>query len=78
MKVTYLLNILSAIELKKPISKHIAKNMSLVLSSSEPWETMEAQLLVKIDTALKLKTLNLNLHVPYPSPSPEARYDACR
>ena len=44
----------------KLVSKHVAKNLSLVLSSSEPWETMEAQLLVKIDTALKPKTLNLN------------------
>jgi hypothetical protein len=42
-KATYLLNILSAFEMKKPVSKRVAKNMSLVLSSSEPWETMEAQ-----------------------------------
>jgi hypothetical protein len=66
---TYLLNILSAIELKKPVSKRVVKNLSLVLLSLEPWETMEAQLLVKIDTALKPKTLNLNdynimFHIP--------------
>lgn len=74
-KATYLLNILSAFELKKPVSKRVAKNLSLVLSSSEPWETMEAQLLVKIDAALKPKTLNLNdydimFHIPRLLPKP--------
>jgi hypothetical protein len=72
---TYLLNILSAVELKKPVSKRVPKNLSLVLSSSEPWETMEAQLLAKIDTALKPKTLNLNdynimFHIPRLLPKP--------
>lgn len=74
-KATYLLNILSALELKKPVSKRIAKNLSLILSSSEPWETMEAQLLVKIDAALKPPTLNLNdydimFHIPRILPKP--------
>jgi hypothetical protein len=72
---TYLLNILSAVELK-PVSRHVAMYLSLVLSSSEPWETMEAQLLAKIDTALKPKTLNLNdydimFHIPRLLPKPD-------
>ncbi|KAF5380154.1 hypothetical protein D9615_006147 [Tricholomella constricta] len=59
VNTTYLLSILSAAELKKPISKRVPKNQSLSLSSSEPWDTMKAQLLVKIDASIKPKQLKI-------------------
>jgi hypothetical protein len=51
-KLTYLLSILSVEEAGKPVSKHTPVSESLELSDKEPWDTLKAQLLVKIDTAL--------------------------
>lgn len=44
--------------MKKPVSKRTPKSISLQLSTDEPWDTMKAQILVKIDTVLKPKTLD--------------------
>ncbi|KAF8173627.1 hypothetical protein BJ912DRAFT_802205, partial [Pholiota molesta] len=51
--LTYILGILSLEELKKPASRQEAKTTSLSLGSDEPWDTLKAQLLVKIDQILK-------------------------
>ncbi|KAF8156684.1 hypothetical protein B0H34DRAFT_859408 [Crassisporium funariophilum] len=50
--LTYILAIPSAEELKKPTSRQQAKTVSLTLASNEPWDTLKAQLLVKINSAL--------------------------
>jgi hypothetical protein len=53
VEVTYILSILSAAEARKSvISKRVAKTAIFKLSSDEPWDTLKAQLLVKIDHAL--------------------------
>src|SRR5438477_4843178 len=40
MKISYIIQAFSALEMKKPASKHIAKNSSLQLSPDEPWDTV--------------------------------------
>ena len=45
--------ILSATELKKPISRQEPKGASFTLTSDEPWGTLKVQLLVKINSALQ-------------------------
>ncbi|KAF8968729.1 hypothetical protein BDZ97DRAFT_1755027 [Flammula alnicola] len=56
-KLTYLLSILSAEEASKPVSKRMPISESLELGDKEPWDTVKAQLLVKIDTALSPRVL---------------------
>ena len=46
--LTYLLSIFSAEEASKAISKRRPESAELELSSKEPWDTLKAQLLVKI------------------------------
>jgi hypothetical protein len=41
-KVTYLVAITSALEMKKPASKCVVKNASIWLDSDEPWDTIKA------------------------------------
>lgn len=50
--------ILSAAEAKKAASKRVPVNESFELSSIEPWDTVKAQLLVKINNALSPKKLD--------------------
>ncbi|KIM79888.1 hypothetical protein PILCRDRAFT_24281, partial [Piloderma croceum F 1598] len=53
IEVTYIMSIMSAAEARKTVvSKRIAKSAILKLNMDEPWETIQAQLLVKIDHAL--------------------------
>jgi hypothetical protein len=53
-EVTYIISIMSAAEAwKTVISKRVPKSAHLKLNTDEPWETMQAQLLVKIDHALR-------------------------
>ncbi|KAF9473464.1 hypothetical protein BDN70DRAFT_937414 [Pholiota conissans] len=51
-KITYILTILSAQEANKPVSKRQPVSDSMELAINEPWDTVKAQLLAKIDTAL--------------------------
>jgi hypothetical protein len=46
--------------MKKPLNKRSAQTMSLQLGREEPWDTMKAQLLVKITAAFKPATLNFD------------------
>ena len=49
----YILSILAAAEAKKTvISKHISQSAIVRLDTDDPWDTMKAQILVKIDQAL--------------------------
>ena len=59
-KVDYILSLFSAVEMKKPAAKREPKKSSLQLSSDEPWDTLKAQLLVKIDEAFKPTTLSID------------------
>ena len=59
-KVDYILSLFSAIEMKKPAAKHEPKKSSLQLPTDEPWDTVKAQLLVKIDDLLKPSTLSID------------------
>ena len=43
----------------KATNKRIANNQSLQLSTDEPWDTMKAQILVKISTALDPQVLDI-------------------
>jgi len=53
-EVTYIISIMSATEARKTVvSKRASKSAYLKLNTDEPWETMQAQLLVKIDHALR-------------------------
>jgi hypothetical protein len=46
--------------MKKPAGKREPKKSSLQLSSDEPWDTLKAQLLVKIDEVFKPTTLSID------------------
>ena len=59
-KIDYILALFSAIEMKKPAAKREPKKLSLQLSSDEPWDTLKAQLLVKIDEVFKPTTLSID------------------
>ena len=53
MNLHYTLTILSGTELKKPVSQQEPKGTSFTLATDKPWDTLKAQLLAKIDTALQ-------------------------
>ena len=59
-KVDYILTLFSAVKMKKPVAKCEPKKPSLQLSSDKPWDTLKAQLLVKIEEAFKPTTLSIN------------------
>jgi hypothetical protein len=59
-KIDYILSLFSAIEMKKPAAKCEPKKSSLQLSTDEPWDTVKAQLLVKINNLLKPSTLSID------------------
>ena len=57
-KITYTLSIYTVAQMKKDVGKRgPAKNTFLQLESTEPWDTVKAQLLVKVDTILKPETI---------------------
>jgi hypothetical protein len=53
--------VFSADEMKKVQSKRVAKSYTLQLDTHEPWDTMQAQLLSKIDNALQPQPLDFTL-----------------
>jgi hypothetical protein len=59
-KLTYILSILSAEEATKTVSKRTPISMALELGEKEPWDTLKAQLLMKIDTALSPHVLSFD------------------
>ncbi|KAF8185982.1 hypothetical protein BJ912DRAFT_852486, partial [Pholiota molesta] len=74
-KLTYILTILSAQEASKPVSKRQPVSDSIELGNQEPWDTVKAQLLVKIDTALNPAILNFDdftvmFYIPRVLPKP--------
>lgn len=66
---------MSAAEARKTISKRVAKSVILQLDSNEPWDTLKAQLLVKIDATLKPQAIHydsydINFIIPRVFPKP--------
>jgi hypothetical protein len=59
-KLTYILSILSAEEAAKAVSKRTPISTALELGDKEPWDTLKAQLLVKINTALSPRVLDFD------------------
>ena len=65
----YIIAIFSPAEMKKPVTKREPKKMSLRLSTDEPWDTIKAQILVKIDAALNPRSINFeNYSIAYTIP----------
>ena len=52
MTINYVVSFFSSAEMKKAVSKRLPKCSSFQLHSEEPWDTVKAQLLVKISDAL--------------------------
>ncbi|KAA1466966.1 hypothetical protein DENSPDRAFT_891416 [Dentipellis sp. KUC8613] len=50
--IAYMASIFSVAEMRKPVSKRAPKSGRTELSSDEPWDTLKAQILVLISTAL--------------------------
>ena len=59
-KITYILSILSAEEATKAVSKWMPISMALELREKEPWDTLKAQLFMKIDMVLSPHILNFD------------------
>lgn len=57
-KITYIIHILSAAEMKEPKTKREPRIDHLELNSDEPFDTFKAQILVRISTAIRPKTLD--------------------
>ncbi|KAG1879264.1 hypothetical protein C8R48DRAFT_588993, partial [Suillus tomentosus] len=57
-EVTFITSITSAAEMKKPASKCSLRNQTFALNLDEPWDTMKAQILVKISDALNPRLLS--------------------
>jgi hypothetical protein len=72
----YILSIMSAAEAKKTvISKRISRSAVIKLNTDEPWDTMKAQLLVKIDQALQPSRIQyddyeIKFYIPRVLPKP--------
>jgi hypothetical protein len=58
--ITYVLSIVSSTEIAKKPTKHVSIGCILQLSSSEPWDTIRAQLLAQIDDAIEPRPLDLS------------------
>jgi len=58
--ISYMMSIFSAAEMKKAKSKREATAASVDLSSDEPWDTLKAQMLVKISKTIKPHILNFD------------------
>ncbi|OAX40797.1 hypothetical protein K503DRAFT_798526 [Rhizopogon vinicolor AM-OR11-026] len=57
-EITFITSITSAAEMKKLLSKRTSRNKSFILNLNEPWDTMKAQILVKISDALNPRHLS--------------------
>ena len=58
-RVSYILQVLSAVEMKKPLNKRLVKSDMIQLSTDEPWDTMKAQILAKISLLLKINAVDI-------------------
>jgi hypothetical protein len=56
--ITYVLSITSSSDMKKPVAKRAPKTLSLQQLSNMKWDTIKAQILVKISTSLNPKNID--------------------
>jgi hypothetical protein len=75
LAITIVLSVLSASEAKKPASKREPKTQSAQFSTDEPWDTLKAQVLAKISTALNPPSINfahydIMFYIPRVLPKP--------
>ena len=73
--ITYILSIFPSAEMKKPVSKRIAKGHTIQLGADQEWDTLRAQMLVKISASLNPKVLDFDnysilFHIPRCVPKP--------
>ena len=54
LTITYAIALFTAAEWKKAVAKRTPKNLSLQLKSTEPFDTVQAQILAKIDSVMDL------------------------
>jgi hypothetical protein len=54
LMITYAIALFTAAEWKKAVTKRTPINLSFQLSASKPFDTLQAQMLVKIDSAVDL------------------------
>jgi hypothetical protein len=59
-KINYVLSIFSGLEMKLAASKRKPIGRLLALSSSEPWDTVKAQILSTLDKALSPVNINID------------------
>ncbi|KAG1765075.1 hypothetical protein EV702DRAFT_1204726 [Suillus placidus] len=59
-EVSYIITVFSAAEMKKAKTKCEPISASVNLNSDEPWDTLKAQVLVKISNVIKPRILNFN------------------
>ncbi|KAG1865568.1 hypothetical protein C8R48DRAFT_772572 [Suillus tomentosus] len=74
-EVTFITSMISAAEMKKPASKHTLRNQTFSLNLNEPWNTMKAQILIKISDALNPRLLSyedyeVSWFIPHVLPKP--------
>jgi hypothetical protein len=67
--ITYVVSMISASKAKKPATKQATKHATCQVRTDMPWSTLQAQLLVKISGAMKLKTIDFTnyealFHIP--------------
>ncbi|KAG1808900.1 uncharacterized protein BJ212DRAFT_1302802 [Suillus subaureus] len=59
-EVSYLITVFSAAKMKKAKTKCEPISASVDLNSNEPWDTLKAQVLVKMSNTIKPHVLNFN------------------
>lgn len=69
------MSITFAAKMKKPASKHTLRNQTFTLNLDEPWDTMKAQILIKISDALNPRLLSykdyeVSWFIPHVLPKP--------
>ncbi|KAG2344341.1 hypothetical protein BDR05DRAFT_1018672 [Suillus weaverae] len=74
-EVMFITSITSAAEMKKPASKRTSRNQTFALNLDEPWDTMKAQMLIKISDALNPGLLShedyeISWFIPHVLPKP--------
>jgi len=59
---TYISTIFSVVDTEKAVSRQILRSLSFQLQSNKPWDTVKAQILIRISTALNLPVLDFTYY----------------
>jgi DNA-binding Xre family transcriptional regulator len=73
--LTYILSIFPSFEMKKAMSKHVAKTHTIQQGSDQEWDALKVQILAKICASLNPKVLDIInytilFHIPRSVPKP--------